>query len=67
MNKIYNLLAKSPNYIRHFGVINGLRVLYKKEGLRQLPQQSERIKQYSPLRFDSPIYLRDCIGDHAIF
>lgn len=67
MNKIYNLLAKSPNYIRRFGVVNGLRLLYQIEGLLQLPLQSARRKKYLLPGLDSPIYLRDCIGDHAIF
>jgi FkbM family methyltransferase len=67
MNKIYKLVSKAPNYIRRFGVIDGMRLLYQIESLRQLPQKSERIKQYLLPGFYAPIYLRDCIGDHAIF
>ncbi|MEQ1529282.1 MAG: FkbM family methyltransferase, partial [Methylococcales bacterium] len=67
MNKLYKLAAKLPNYIRRFGVVDGIRLLYQNEGFRQLPQKSEQKKQYSLPGFDAPIYLRDCIGDHAIF
>ncbi|MDO8777630.1 MAG: FkbM family methyltransferase [Burkholderiaceae bacterium] len=67
MNKLYQLLAKSPNYIRRFGVISGVRLLCQIEGLRQLPQKSERVKPYVLPGFNAPIHLRDCLGDHAIF
>jgi FkbM family methyltransferase len=67
MNKLYKLAAKLPNYIRRFGAINGMRLLFQIEGLQQLPQKSERVKQYFIPGFNPPIYIRDCIGDHAIF
>lgn len=67
MIKLYQLLSKTPNYIRRFGVINGVRLLFQIEGLRQLPQKSEQIKQYLCPGFNAPIHLRNCIGDHAIF
>lgn len=67
MRKLYQLIAKSPNYIRRFGIFGGIRLLFQIEGVKQLPQKSEQIKSYALPGFIAPILLRDCIGDHAIF
>ena len=64
---LYKLLAKTPNYVRRFGAIDGLRLLYEIEGVKHLPSKSELVKKYSVPGFDAPIYLRECLGDHAIF
>jgi FkbM family methyltransferase len=67
MNKLYSLLAKSPIYVRRFGLFDGLRLQYQIEGIRQLPHESKKAKAYSIPGFVGPIHLRDCVGDHATF
>jgi len=67
MNSLYKLVAKSPNYIRRFGLVHGLRLLYQIEGVRQLPKKSEQLRAFSIPGFDAPVFLRDCVGDHATF
>lgn len=67
MNRFYRLLARSPNYIRRFGVIGGLRLLYQIEGAQSSALKSTRIRQYVLPGLKNPVHLRDCQGDHAIF
>ncbi len=65
MNHVYRLLSKIPNYVRRFGLIHGLRLLFQIE--RRLPPNSNRIRKYVLPNFPAPVYLRDSIADHAIF
>lgn len=67
MNNLYRLISKIPNYIRRFGVFDGLRLLVQIERLTRLPQKSDLVRAYKVPGHRSPIYLRSCVGDHAIF
>ena len=67
MNNLYRLISKVPNYVRQFGLVDGLRLLVQIEKLNPLPQKSDRIAAYKVPGYGSPIYLRNCVGDHAIF
>ena len=65
MIEFYRSLAKMPNYVKRFGIIQGLRLLHQIE--RKLDKRSSTVRSYRVLGFSSPIYLRDTIADHAIF
>lgn len=65
MIDFHRFFAKIPNYVRRFGLIQGLRLLYQIE--QNLDNKSTQIRQYNVPGFKSPIYLRDTISDHAIF
>ena len=67
MNNLYRLISKVPNYVRRFGFLHGLRLLVQIEKWGQLPQKSDRVAAYKVPGYVSPIYLRNCVGDHAIF
>lgn len=67
MNGLYKLVSKMPNYIRRFGPFSGLRLLFQIEGIRQRPQKSTVLRQYRVPGIIHPVFLRDCVGDHATF
>jgi len=64
MGYLYRL-SKIPNYIKQFGVMNGLNLLMRVE--RALPKKSLVIKRYNIRNFPSPIYLRESNSDHSTF
>jgi len=64
MGYLYRL-SKIPNYVKQFGVINGLSLLMRVE--RSLPKKSQDIKRYNVRNFPSPIYLRKSNSDHSTF
>lgn len=64
MGYLYRL-SKMPNYIKRFGLMNGLSLLARVE--RRLPKKSDVVKQYAVPNFPAPIYLRESISDHSIF
>ena len=64
MGYLYRL-SKIPNYIRRFGLMNGLYLLMRVE--RNLPKRSSVIKRYIVRNFPSPIYLRESNSDHSTF
>jgi FkbM family methyltransferase len=55
----------APNYTRAFGVFWGIRLLLSIE--RILPQKSKVVRPVNGPRFPAPVYLRECVSDHAIF
>lgn len=65
VNLLARRLAKSPNYLRRFGLWNGLRLLFQIE--RRLPLRSSHIRKYALEKGWPAVYLRDTVGDHAIF
>jgi len=67
MKNLYKLISKTPNYIRRFGLFSGLRLLFQIEGLKQRPQKSTVLRQYRVPGVIHPVFLRDCVGDHATF
>lgn len=67
MNLPFKLLSKSPNYVKRFGFLHGIRLLFQIEGHRGLQHHSKRINAYKVPGFQRPIYLRACVGDHATF
>lgn len=66
MNNLYNLVSKIPNYLRRFGLVDGLRLLIQIETFTRLPQTSNQVQAYNVPGYDSPIYIRNCVGDHSI-
>lgn len=58
-------LSRLPNYIKAFGLLHGLRLLLAIE--RSLPGQSEHARAFNVPGYQAPIWLRDCLADHAIF
>lgn len=58
-------LAKLPNYIRRFGVYDGLRLMLALE--RELPYRSDGVRRYRVPGIPHQILLRECRGDHAVF
>jgi len=65
MSKLYNVLSKTPNYIKRFGFFRGLLLLGKIE-IRKYSQSNVVLKYKIP-GYPAPIYLRKSIGDHSIF
>lgn len=57
-------ISKLPNYLKRFGVWNGLRLFTRIE--RKLPNKSECIRQYNLPGYPI-VHLRDTVSDHAIF
>lgn len=58
-------LSKLPNYLRAFGALSGLRLLFSIE--RETPGTSQIIKRYAVPGYTDPFYLRDAVADHATF
>ena len=65
MKNIYKMLSRCPNYVKRFGFIKGLLLLFKIESCIQ--KQSSDISQYTVEGYKAPINLRRTIGDHSIF
>jgi len=55
----------APNYVRAFGIVWGIRLLLSIE--RILPQKSNAVRPVNGPGFPAPVYLRECVSDHAIF
>ena len=64
-NLPYRWISKSPKYIREFGILHGLRLLFSVE--RSVPQRSKKIKKYNVPGYKMPILLRETVSDHATF
>lgn len=54
-----------PNYIKRFGLFNGMRFFFQIE--KSLKSRSNNTRNYNIPELAYPLYLRDCVGDHAIF
>lgn len=65
MNNLYRWASKTPNYIRRFGILHGIRLLFGIE--RQLSMKSKQVRQYSLPGYPAPINLRETTSDHSIF
>ena len=61
----YRLFARVPNYVRAFGVVNGLRLCVQVE--RPRAARAGRVRRFNVGWTRGPIWLRDTISDHAIF
>ncbi|MGM0411165.1 MAG: FkbM family methyltransferase, partial [Bacillota bacterium] len=59
----YRIVSKIPNYLRAFGVLNGLRLLFLIEGSFVMKKR----KKYNVPGYPSPIYLRKTVADRSIF
>lgn len=62
---MYRRLSRLPNYLQAFGGLSALRLDFAIE--RALPQRSDRIRSFDVPGCTGPVWLRDCISDHAIF
>ena len=58
-------LLRYPNYIKSFGLLDGLRLASGIE--RFLPQKSEVTRSFRVPGYSQPFILRDCVADHAAF
>lgn len=58
-------IFRAPGYVRNFGLWHGLRLLIAVE--KKLPRSSIKLRAFRVPGYGSPIYLRDCHADHAIF
>lgn len=65
MNLLKRRIRWAPNFIRQFGLLGGLKLLFSIE--RNLPRISEKIRRYDVPGYDQPFFLRDTIADHATF
>ena len=65
METAFRLVSKAPNYVRAFGIHDGLRLLFSMEFFS--PRSPTRIKKYKVPGCQSPIYLRNSVSDHSIF
>lgn len=61
----YKALSRLPNYVKAFGVLDGLRLLPQIE--RSLPFKSSKVREFKVPGYSAPIFLRDSISDHSIF
>lgn len=62
---LYQRLSRLPNYVKAFGAWEGLRFCWAIE--RALPQVAETRRAFRVPGFAGPVWLRDCVSDHAIF
>ena len=58
-------ISWAPKFIRNFGLLGGLKLLFTIE--RKLPHASEEIRRYDVPGYDQPFFVRDTIADHATF
>lgn len=65
--RIYNIIAKLPSYIKNFGFYNGIKLCYKIEVIQKSAKSKYKTHEYYIPNYKTPIYLRNCISDHAIF
>ncbi|MCG5510348.1 FkbM family methyltransferase [Ectothiorhodospira lacustris] len=65
MKTLYRIIAKTPNYLRKFGIIHGIRLLFSME--TRMHQAPGTIKQYQTPGYPSKIHLRKTVSDHSIF
>jgi FkbM family methyltransferase len=65
MNLLFRWISKTPNYIRSFGLLHGLRLLFSIE--RSIPQKSTVIRKFNVPSYQQVIYLRETVSDHSIF
>ncbi len=61
----YQRVSRLPNYIKAFGWLDGIRLVLAIE--RPLPQTSQTSRPFRVPGHPSPLWLRDCVSDHAIF
>lgn len=60
-----NAFLKLPNYIRRFGVADGVRLAAAIE--RTVSQKSHEQRGYRVPGYEQPVWLRETVADHAIF
>lgn len=65
MSLLYRRLSRLPNYLRAFGPVQGVRLLFKIE--RSLAGRSDQLRPYRVPGTKAPIWLREAVSDHAIF
>lgn len=64
-NTLEQRIKWSPNFIKAFGLIQGLRLLPQIVG--NLPRNASEVKGYDVPGYDARIFLRRTIADHATF
>lgn len=73
MQKLIMMIKRAPNYMASFGVLRGLRLLFKIEGGRRNPSHMTKGKESGAdltvyiTGEAAPIYLRDRNSDRSIF
>ncbi len=65
MSIAYHRLARAPNYVRSFGLLKGIALLWRVEGA--LDGKSTTKRKYQIPGFRAPLWLRDTVSDHATF
>lgn len=65
MSNLYRLISKAPGYVRSFGLLSGVHLLYAIE--RSLPHKSSTVSEYTLPDFVGKIHLRNQVSDHATF
>ena len=65
MNILAKRIARSPNYIKAFGFISGMRLLFQNE--KKWSRESDTICKINTPNVDFPIYLRNSVSDRSIF
>ncbi len=64
-SRLYRLIARAPNYVKQFGLLKGLSLLFALE--TPTPKESNEIRTYKVPGYRYPIHLRHTISDHSIF
>jgi FkbM family methyltransferase len=65
MDLVKRRISWAANFIRRFGVVRGLSLLFSIE--RNLPRTSQKYRRYDVPGYDLPFFLRETIADHATF
>lgn len=65
MNTLYRLIAKLPNYVRAFGMLHGVWLLFAIE--LRISQNKAACKRYQVPGYPSGIHLRQTLSDYSIF
>ncbi len=64
-NVIKQRIVWSPNFIREFGLVNGISLLFRI--VKDLPRTSSTIHRYRIPGYVEDVFLRDTVADHATF
>lgn len=65
MSTTYQRLQWSPNFIKQFGPVHGLRLLL--QIVKSLPRSSNSIRGFDVPGYSDEVFLRDTVADHATF
>jgi len=65
MSMLFERIKWSPNFVREFGLIHGMRLLF--DIVRKLEHESNTVTSFDVPGYPAPIALRRSVADHATF